>query len=141
MNREANVRHKRMKIRLSIILAMLFAGCSSYPTKAPLRGVMQRHDPSSFTLKQGVNAYVRRTHLEGNTEVGIIKMQNGSSSKYWFRSHHLGDDIGGTWFQMSDGATSYMAGLFCCELWLPKEQFASLADMKTFIQKHHGTAP
>jgi len=51
-------------------------------------------------------------------------MQEGSTSKFWFRSHHLVEDMGGTWFQMSDGTTSYMAGQFCCEVQLPEPPLA-----------------
>jgi len=62
-------------------------------------------------------------------------------SKYWFRSHHLSDDIGGTWFFMSDGTKAYIAEWFCCELQLPKQQFKSLLELKKFIKNHHGIKP
>jgi hypothetical protein len=34
-----------------------------------------------------------------------------------------------------------MAGGFCCEVQLPEEQFATLADLRRFIVKHDGTPP
>ena len=124
-----------------IVMASLLAGCTSYPSKAPLRTIMQQYDPASLALKPGYNDYVRLARLENGTEVGIIQLQDGTSSQYWFWSHHRGDDMGGTWFRMSDGTTSYMAGWFCCEVQLPKEQLKSLNDLKAFIRKHHGTSP
>ncbi len=120
---------------------VLLAGCASYPSKAPLRSIMQQHDPESLALVPGYNDYVRRAFLKDRTETGIIQLQDGTTSQYWFRSHHLVDDIGGTWFRMSDGTTTYMAGYFCCEVQLPEEQLKSLDDLKTFIRKHHGTSP
>lgn len=122
-------------------MVAVLAGCASYPSKAPLRGIMQKHDPASLSLEPGYNDYVRRAILKDGTEVGIIQLHDRTTSQYWFRSHHLVDDIGGTWFRMSDGTTSYMAGWFCCEVQLPEAQLKSLGDLKAFIRKHHGTSP
>jgi len=123
---------------LSFILFCL--GCSSDPTKSTLKRISEDNDPSSLKLEDGY-AYVRRTFLKDGTELGIIQIRNGSSSKYWFRSHHLSDDIGGTWFSMSDGESEYMAGFFCCEAIFPGKQFENLDDLRGFIKKHHGTNP
>ena len=131
----------RMKTRWIIALVMLLSGCFSYPSKAPLKSMMQQHDPARVTLEQGYNDYVHRAILEDGTEIGIIQIKDNSSSKFWFRSHHLVDDIGGTWFQMSDGTTSYMAGWFCCEVQLPEKQLKSLDELKEFICQHHGDNP
>ena len=102
---------------------------------------MHTHDPSSLTLERGYNDYVQRSLLTNGTETGIITLADGSSSKYWFRSHHLVDDIGGTLFKMSDGTTTYMAGWFCCEVQLPGKQIESLDELKAFIREHHGIGP
>ena len=120
---------------------LLLAGCAKYPSKVPLEGVMHQQDPSTLTLEPGYNHYVQRVILKDGTEVGIIQMKDGSTSKYWFRSHHLVDDIGGTWFKMSDGTTTYMAGWFCCEVQLPEKQIGSLDELKSFIREHHGISP
>ena len=126
---------------LAITTAALLAVRGRYPSKAVLRIVMEEHDPSTLELAPAYNDYVRRASLTNGAETGIILMKDGASSQYWFRSHHRGDDIGGTWFRMSDGTTSYMAGWFCCEVQLPEEQMASLDDLKAFIRRHHGTSP
>jgi hypothetical protein len=132
----------KMKMRrYFIVVVLLLAGCARYPSKDLLQSIMQQHDPLSLTLEPGYNDYVRLAILKDGTEVGIIQLQDGATAKYWFRSHHLVDDMGGTWFQMSDGTTTYMAGWFCCEVQLPEAQFKSLDDLKAFIRKHHGTSP
>lgn len=130
-----------MKIQAILIVALFLAGCASYPSKSPLKSAMLQHDPSSLELEAGYNDYVRRAFLSDRTEVGIIQMKDGATSKYWFRSHHLVDDIGGTWFQMSDGTTTYMAGWFCCEVQLPEKPIESLDELTAFIRKRHGTSP
>ena len=130
-----------MKNVLFIVMAIFLGGCATYPTKAPLRNVMKQHDPALLALKPGYNDYVHRTHLKDGTEVGTIQVQDGTASQYWFRSHHRTEDIGGTWFKMSDGATLYMAGYFCCEAQFPEKQIESQNDLKAFINEHHGTKP
>ena len=130
-----------MKFRWLIFAAVLLAGCAKYPTKEPLHQVMQQNDPASMKLEQAFNAYVDCVRLDDGTETGIIHLKDGTSSKYWFRSHHMCKDMGGTWFLMSDGKETYMAGWFCCEVQLPEKQMESLADLRTFIRQNDGDPP
>ena len=125
-----------MKALSVIILSLLVGGCSCSSTKDRLWSIAQRHDPAHLSLTQAFNSYVRSSRLEDGTELGIITMKDGSSAKYWFRSHHLSHDMCGTWFRMSTGETSYMAGYFCCEVQLPDKQLQSLDALKAFIQQH-----
>jgi hypothetical protein len=92
-------------------------------------------------LQRGYNDYVRRAILTDGTEVGIITCRDGSSSRYWFRSHHLTHDDGGTLFRLSDGSEVFMSGWFCCEVQLPEQQLASLVELRAFIREHHGVSP
>ena len=130
-----------MKKLLIPIFTLFLMSCSYYTTKAPLKTLSEKYDPSKLNLNQGYNSYVKNMHLEDGTEIGIIYLKDGTQSKYWFRSHHLVDDIGGTWFAMGNGQKKYMAGWFCCEVQLPKEQLASLKDLESFINEHHGISP
>jgi hypothetical protein len=52
-------------------------------------------NPASLSLERAYNDYVRRAILADGTEAGIISCRDGSSSRYWFRSHHLTRDDGG----------------------------------------------
>lgn len=127
---------------LYLIFVFVLFGCTKYTTKKPLYEISQRIDPSILTLEQGFNYYVQRKILYADkVETGIIKFKDGSSSKYWFRSHHLSDDMGGTWFEMSNGTKEYLAGYFCCEVQLPKDQMGSLIELNQFIKKHHRIRP
>ena len=131
----------RMLRFLPFTLIVLLTGCAEDSTKNNLRVVAMENDPATLALERGYNTYIRRTFLKDRTETGIIDLKDGSSSKYWFRSHHLSHDIGGTWFRMSDGQEVYMAGYFCCEVQLPEEQLGSLAALRDFINEHDGVAP
>lgn len=103
--------------------------------------IAHNNDPKKLNLENAYNTYVKRAYLEDRIEIGIIYLEDGSTSKYWFISHHISRDIGGTWFFMSDGRKEYMAGWFCCEVQLPEKQLESLSDLRKFIKKYHGEAP
>jgi hypothetical protein len=123
-----------------IVLAAMLGGCTS-STRRELEHISLMSDPASLSLEQGYNDYVQRVFLTNGTEVGIIRCRDGGSSRYWFRSHHLTDDDGGTLFRLSDGAEVFMSGWFCCEIQLPEQQLGSLADLRAFIRKHDGVSP
>ena len=128
-----------MRALLLITFAVLLSACSR--TRSDLERISAGSDPPSLTLERGYNDYVRRTILADGTEAGIISCRDGSSSRFWFRSHHLTDDDGGTLFRFSDGAALFMSGGFCCEVQLPEQQFASLSELRAFIQKNDGLRP
>lgn len=124
--------------------AWVLVGCSPYPTKARLLKIaeQERYDPGTMELEDGYNSFVKNIMLcDAKVETGIVSLKDGASAKFWFRSHHLAKDIGGTWFFMSDGSRAYMAGYFCCEALFPEEGFASLDELKTYISGHNGDIP
>ena len=124
-----------------LLFVMLMAGCNRYPTKEPLEQTSRACDPAKLQLAEGYNDYVQRTFLADGTEVGVISLKDGSTAKYWFRSHHMCKDIGGTWFELSDGTRVYMAGFFCCEVQLPEPQLESLDALRAFIKQGDGVQP
>jgi hypothetical protein len=125
---------------LLIAFVAIVTGCASR-SQRELERVSTTSDPASLSLGRGYDDYVRRAVLTDRTEVGIISCRDGSSSRYWFRSHHLTHDNGGTLFRFSDGTEVFMSGYFCCEVQLPEQQLASLAELRAFIREHHGIAP
>ena len=129
-----------MRTLLFVAFAVFLTGCASR-TRSDLERISAASDPSSLTLQRGYNDYVRRAILADSTEAGIISCRDGSSSRYWFRSHHLTHDDGGTLFRFSDGTEVFMSGYFCCEVQLPEQQLASLVELRAFIREHHGVSP
>jgi hypothetical protein len=129
-----------MRTLLVIALAAILTGCASR-TQRELQRISAASDPAALSLEQGYNDYVRRAILADGTEAGIICCRDGSFSRFWFRSHHLTRDDGGTFFRFSDSTAVFMSGYFCCEVQLPEQQMATLDDLRAFIQKHHGVSP
>ena len=129
-------------MRVLLPLAVAISLCACQPsTRSDLERISQVADPASLQLERGYNEYVSRTSLDDGTEVGVIACRDGSIARFWFKSHHLTDDHGGTLFRFSDGTELYMAGGFCCEVQLPERQFANLAELRQFIRETDGTPP
>ena len=128
------------RVLLLMASAVWLAGCSR-SLHHELERISASSDPASLSLEPGYNDYVRRKFLPDRTETGVITCRDGSSSCYWFRSHHLTDDDGGTLFRLSDGTELFMTGCFCCEVQLPEQQLASLSDLRAFIRENDGVSP
>ena len=102
---------------------------------------MARYNPAHIELHPAFNHYVHHTILPDGTETGIITLADGDFAQFWFLSHHLTDDIGGSLFKFSDGAEIFMSGYFCCEVQLPHKRPASLAALNAFIKSFDGARP
>jgi len=120
---------------------MVVAYANASHTRSDLERISTKSDPTSLALELAFNDYVRRAILADGTEAGIISCRDGSSSRFWFRSHHLTHDNGGTLFRFSDGTELFMSGYFCCEVQLPEQQLASLVELRAFIREHDGVSP
>lgn len=123
-----------------LIAFAVIAGCASRAQREVERASAMA-DPASVSQERDYNHYVRRTCLPDGTEAGIISCRDGSSARCWFRSHHLTQGFGGTLFRFSDGSATFMSGYFCCEVQLPEEPFASLTELRAFVQTHDGISP
>ena len=129
-----------MRTFLLITLVVTLAGCVSR-SQREVEQVSATCDPTSISLASAFNDYVRRAVLPDGTEVGVISCRDGSSSRFWFRSHHLTRDDGCTLFRFSDGTHVFMTGFFCCEVQLPEQRPASVAELRGFIREHDGISP
>ena len=129
-----------MRTLLLIAFTVILTGCDSRSQREVER-VSVASDPASLSLERGYNDYVRRAILADGTEAGVISCRDGSSSRFWFRSHHLTHDDGGTLFRFSDGTKVFMSGWFCCEVQLPEQQLAYLVELRAFIREHDGISP
>ena len=114
---------------------------SAGSTRAQLERISALSDPASLPLSRGYNDYVQCCSLADGTEAGVVKFADGQTARYWFRSHHLTNDIGGTLFLLSDNTRLYLAGWFCCEVQLPERQLLSSAHLREFVRDHQGVAP
>ena len=101
----------------------------------------RENDPSQMELSTGGNDYIRRAILADNTETGILTMSDGDLVKYWFRSHHLSDDLGAARFVFPGGRERMISGYFCCEVMFPQDQFGSTSALDSFLADVDGRSP
>ena len=98
-------------------------------------------DPTQMELTTGANKYIRRIILPDHTETGILTTSDGDEVKYWFRCHHLSNDLGAARFVFPRGHEKTVSGYFCCEVMFPQERFESTAELESFLTEIDGTPP
>ena len=98
-----------MRILMLIAFSVILTGCTSR-SQHEVKRASTSSDPAALPLERGYNDYVQRAILADGTETGIISCRDGSMSRFWFRSHHLTHDDGGTLFRFSDGTEIFMSG-------------------------------
>lgn len=99
------------------------------------------NDPAQMELSTGANKFIRRTILPDGTETGIIQTAYGNEVKYWFRSHHLSNDLGTSRFVFPDGRERTISGYFCCEVMFPHQDFKSPNELDSFLTEIDGMSP
>ncbi len=112
------------------VLAYVLIGYGSRTGRAVSNA--SRLDLALLVLERAYNDYVWRADFPDGDEVGIISCQDGSSARFWFRSHHFTHD---------DGSEIFMSGYYCCEVQLPEWSPDFLNDLRAFIQQHDGISP
>jgi hypothetical protein len=130
-----------MRRTVLVLLCLALASCQKSGSRSYLEGVRKQNDPVNMKLEAAYNDYARRAILPDGTETGVVQLKDGSTAKYWFRSHHQSNDLGTTIFAMSDGSERFMSGYFCCEVQLPDKQPASLDELRAFIDQADGQRP
>ena len=130
-----------MKTSIGISALLFLSGCAAHSDKNKVEAISRLYDPKKTNLEGGYNRFVERSFTPQGSEYGLIHFRDASEAKYWFISHHAGNGIGGSLFELSDGTRIYMSGWFCCEVQLPEAGFANQNELKNFIRKHDGIAP
>jgi hypothetical protein len=95
--------------------------------------------PSDEKMSIAPNGYVRRYIDRNGVEIGVIKLGDGDSVKYWFVSHHLGFGESITNYKLSDGQIMVTNGFHCCEVILDDEQPYDRDEFVDMIQKFGGS--
>jgi len=92
-----------------------------------------------------------RNNLESNRDsliqYGYLHLKNGEKIKFWFLSHHLVDDIGGTIYEFPNGEREFCSGMHCCEVQFYEFGGESLEELKNstnfrkYIKENDGIRP
>ena len=112
-----------------MLTAVLLTSCGS-GTESELNRLRDRESCDFTDLEPGYDQNTQRNFTDEGIEFGKVVFENGDYVKYWFKSHHLAEDGGGTLFAFSDGETRFLPGYFCCEVMLPMDGVFS--DRKAF---------
>lgn len=92
-----------------------------------------------------------RNNLESNRDsliqYGYLHLYNGEKIKFWFLSHHLVDDIGGTIYEFPNGERVFCSGMHCCEVQFyeygngPLDELKNSQNFRKYIKEHNGLRP
>lgn len=127
---------------LAVAVSLAFTACGAEgKSRADVDAAAAKHDPAKLSLGPGCSAYAERKLLPDGIETGIITLGDGEEVKYWFKSHHHGDDIGCTRFEFTDGTALHLHGGFCCEVLLPDARLADRRALERFIAARDGQSP
>ena len=89
---------------------------------------------------------VQANHLN-NIQYGYVLLKNDEKVKFWFLSHHLVSDDGGTIYEFPDGERVFCAGYHCCEVQFYEfgedklEELNNSTVFKEHIRKYDGIRP
>ncbi|SMC58238.1 hypothetical protein [Moheibacter sediminis] len=87
------------------------------------------------------------SNRKNDIQNGFILLKNGEKVKFWFLSHHLTSDDGGTIYEFQDGEQIFCEGTHCCEVQyfeFGKNKREELIDSKAFrahVKKYDGSSP
>ncbi|MEK7951771.1 hypothetical protein [Luteolibacter soli] len=130
-----------MKYLLLPAALFVLVGCGPRGTsKADVDAAAAQDDPAKLVLETKEEGH-RWALLPSKIQTGILTLGDGEQVKYWFKSRHLGNDLGHTRFQYGDGSVGHLEGYFCCEVEVPKERLGNREALKKFIAAHDGEEP
>lgn len=89
-------------------------------------------------------------NLESNRDsliqYGFLHLKNGEKIKFWFLSHHMVDDIGGTIYEFPNGEREFCSGMHCCEVQFyeyneERDELKNSHNFRKYIQENSGIRP
>ncbi|MCX2745593.1 hypothetical protein OO013_17055 [Mangrovivirga sp. M17] len=128
---------------LVVCLLGFFSSCTSESERILIAKV--ENEEFDFTrLKMGNDSI--SADLQENIQYGLIHLQNGEQIKFWFVTHHLTSDIGGTIYEYPNGERQFCSGLHCCEVQfyeqgLPGKTFKNTDEFKLYVTERNGIKP
>lgn len=83
---------------------------------------------------------------EKGIQYGTIALNDGEYVKFWFLSHHLTNDMGGTIYEFPGGERHFYAGMHCCEVQFSQNltesrTFADAAAFRDYVTQYDGLQP
>lgn len=80
------------------------------------------------------------SQIKNGIQFGHIILENNDVIKFWFRSHHIGADIGGAIYEYPNEEREFYGGYHCCEVQFP-QTFSNVESFKVFVKDKKGMNP
>lgn len=134
---------KLFKTYKLLFLIVVLGSCTT-KTERILRNKLNTENYDFSKLKSGVGNV--RYAKKDNVQFGIIRLENNDTIKFWFLTHHITNDKGGTIYEFPNGKKEFYSGFHCCEVQFIKNgiepiKFSDSADFKKFVEKYDGVKP
>ena len=128
-----------MMKNIVFILVFLCVSCTSESEKILETKLSEQF--FNFENIQHKNQNIVYNFLD-NIQYGIITLKDGKKVKFWFLSHHLTSDKGGTIYEFPNGEKIFYSGMHCCEVqFYQPESLVNLKTFKKYLDNNNGIAP
>lgn len=123
---------------LIVLLISYFLGAhliASSNAKKMLVEFANKNDPLNFKFDNNNNSEGVRFAVVEPFQIGIVELNNGSTVKFWFLSHHTSPDrTSYSIFQFTNGEKINLRDHFCCDVYFG-EKFADELALKQKLLK------
>lgn len=95
-----------------------------------------------FTKLKAKSKLVASNISNDGVEYGIITLKNNQQIKFWFVSHHIMSDKGGTIYEFPNREREFVSGMHCCEVQFhDANSLKDLSAFQNYIKTKNGTKP
>ena len=136
-----------MTLKRPLIILICFLGLLSSCTSESERILSEKIANEKFhfnKLNKGIHNISYQ--LKDNVQYGLIDLEDGVQIKFWFLTHHVTSDIGGTIYEYPNGERQFCSGLHCCEVKFYENGnlgkiFKDIEEFKMFVLERDGIRP
>ena len=130
---------KKRLILVSTILVALGVVWMWFAPRIRVDYAARYYNPHELDLSRVDPMHKSLKVLPNGIEVGLLHLSDGTDVKYWFINRHVQPGLGTTRFDSSDGRTTYIHGVYCCEVSVP--ELRNWSDLQAYITKNDGSPP
>lgn len=100
------------RLFIAPLLLLMFVSCTSESEKKLIEKINSVNYDFSNLIEDPLVKYNRKDGIQ----YGIITLKNNDEIKFWFLSHHMTSDNGGTIYKFPDRDQLFISGYHCCEV-------------------------
>ena len=131
-----------MKLRNSIFFGLMILCISCTSESERFLEEKLSKEVFDFTKLKAKSKLVASNISNDGVEYGIITLKNNQQIKFWFVSHHIMSDKGGTIYEFPDGEKIFISGMHCYEVQFhDANSLKDLPAFQNYIEPKNGTKP